>query len=371
MSLGKGGKQPKAPDYVGVAREQGDQNLQAIRTGAALNRVNQTNPYGSTTYSVDPTNPDSYTQTTTLSPEQQQLLDQSQGLQYTQGQAAGSRLDQVNGQGQFSLNGLPSQTSHVNESNFSSDINAPSVGQSDVDLSGLSKIPGLDDYSGDRQRVEDAYYGRSAKRLDQQFGQRDEDARTQLLNQGLTEGSEGWNRSMQDLSNERQDAYGDARDRAIQAGGQEQSRMFADALAGRQQGVGEKFDLGTFKNQSTQQQFGNEATRTNLKNQTQSDRFAQSLTNAGLGNEARSTGLQERLTERQVPLNEFLSLYGGTPQQVQSPNVPQSGTPEAGDFQGAASSQYGAQVGAYNSQQQRNAQNLNSLIQLASIFANR
>jgi hypothetical protein len=367
----KGGKQPKAPDYVGVAREQGNQNLQAIRTGAALNRVNQTNPYGSTTYTVDPTNPDSYTQTTTLSPEQQRLLDQSQGLQYTQGQAAGTRLDQVNNQGEFNLNGLPSQVSSVQGSNFKSDINAPSVGQTDVDLSGISKIPGLDDYSADRQRVEDSYYDRSAKRLDDQFGRLDDSTRTQLLNQGLTEGSEGWNRAMKDLSNQRTDAYGDARDRAIQAGGQEQSRMFGDALAGRQEGVGEQFNLGQFKNSATDQQFQNESARTGLVNQTQNDRFAQSLTNAGLQNQARETGLQERITQRQLPLNEFLSLYGGTPTQVQSPDVPGAGTPEAGDFQGAAGQQYGAQVGAYNSQQARNAQNLNSLIQLASIFASK
>jgi hypothetical protein len=367
----KGGKQPKAPDYVGVAREQGNQNLNAIRAGAALNRVNQTNPYGSTTYTVDPTNPDSYTQTTTLSPEQQRLLDQSQGLQYNQGQAAGSRLDQVNNQGEFNLDGLPSQVTNVKGSNFKSDINSPSVAQTSVDLSKVSKIPGLDDYSADRQRVEDSYYDRSAKRLDQQFGRREDQSRTQLLNQGLTEGSEGWNNAMKDLANERQDAYGDARDRAIQAGGQEQSRMFGDALSGRQEGVGEQFNLGNFANESTNQQFQNESARTGLNNQVESDRFSQGVTNAGLQNQGRSTAEQERITQRQLPLNEFLSLYGGTPTQVQSPNVPQSGSPSAGDYEGAASNAYGAQVGQYNAQQARNAQNVNSLIQLASIFANR
>lgn len=369
MSILGGGKQPKAPDYVDVAREQGQQNLNAVRAGAALNRVNQVNPYGSTTYTQDPYHPDQYTQTTTLSPEQQRLFDQSQQTQYDQGAAAAGRLSQVSGQGAFNYDGLPSRVSNVDSTNFQTDINAPSVGQTSVDLSGVSQIPGLDDYSADRQRVEDSIYGRAAKRLDQQFGQREDSTRTQLLNQGLTEGSEGWNRAMQQLANDRTDAYGDARDRAIQAGGSEQSRMFSDALAGRQQGVGEQFDLGRFSNDATAQQFQNEAARNTLYNQSQNDRFSQALSRANLANQSRDAGAQERLTERQVPLNEFLSLYSGQPTaQTPGSDVPGAATPQAGDYQGAVSSQYGAQADEYNASQARNAQNVQSLIQLASLF---
>lgn len=46
-----GGSPPAQPDYVGAAREQGRWNLEAARTGARLNRVNQVGPGGSVTYS--------------------------------------------------------------------------------------------------------------------------------------------------------------------------------------------------------------------------------------------------------------------------------------------------------------------------------
>jgi hypothetical protein len=97
-----GGSAPPPPDYTGAAKETAQGNLDAARTAAAANRVNQVTPYGNLTYSVNPSsqydpygNP-TWTATTTLSPEQQQLLDiqnktsigmgnlQNQGLNYVQ-----------------------------------------------------------------------------------------------------------------------------------------------------------------------------------------------------------------------------------------------------------------------------------------------
>jgi hypothetical protein len=459
---GKGGKPPAAPDYIGAAREQGRQNLEAIRAGAALNRVNQVNPFGSTTYTQDPNNPDRYTQTTTLSPNQQRILEQGEGNQIDLGRIANMRLGQVGEQGAFTLDGLPQQVTSVTPSKFNTDINAQSVRyrdldtsslpgfgkagvqrsldfsgapnradaryQQSVDLSRLSQLPGNGDFSGERQRVEDSVYGRAAGRLDEQFGKREDALRTQLINQGVREGSEAYNNAMRDLQFERQDAYGDARDRAILAGGQEQSRLFGDALRGRQQGASEQFGLGEFANnaadranqyglaargqavgetqaagqfansaaeqvnsradaqraqrlaeilsrgqfgnQAAQQEFANELSRTGLVNDVAGKQFSQNLTNAQLQNEGRATGINERLTERDAPLREFLSLYGGGySSPFQAPGVAQAGTPQAGDVQGAVGQQYGAQADLYNWQQSRNAQNVNSLLQLAALFA--
>jgi hypothetical protein len=134
---GKGGSAPPPPDYAGAAQQTAQGNLEAARAAAAANRVNQVTPYGTLTYSQSqvPTfnsqaytaalnayqqsggvdangnplpapsyndfmtqpNPDQgWTATTTLSPEQQQLLDiqnatsiqlgglQQQGLGYVE-----------------------------------------------------------------------------------------------------------------------------------------------------------------------------------------------------------------------------------------------------------------------------------------------
>jgi len=77
---GKGGGSPPAPDYTAAAQATAQGNLDAARTAAAANRVNQVTPYGTLTYNVNPEsqydpwgNP-TWTATTALSPEQQQLL---------------------------------------------------------------------------------------------------------------------------------------------------------------------------------------------------------------------------------------------------------------------------------------------------------
>lgn len=70
---------PAAPDYAGAAQQTAAGNLEAARAAAEANRVNQVTPYGNLTYTRDPNapTPDSgWTATQTLSPVQQQLLDQ-------------------------------------------------------------------------------------------------------------------------------------------------------------------------------------------------------------------------------------------------------------------------------------------------------
>jgi hypothetical protein len=100
---GGGGSAPPPPDYAGAAQATAQGNLDAARTAAAANRVNQVTPYGKLIYNVNPEsqydpwgNP-TWTATTSLSPEQQQLLDiqnktsidlgnlQNKGLSYVEG----------------------------------------------------------------------------------------------------------------------------------------------------------------------------------------------------------------------------------------------------------------------------------------------
>lgn len=390
-----GGRPPASPDYIGAANAQGQQNLNAIRTGAALNRVNQVTPYGSVTYSrgggggsqqpqtitnggvpvygipgaggganpapTGPTGPkggprvqsgpfppellelmrgaqqhpapsggdqydtsqDQWTQTTQLSPEQQRIFNQGQTNQIDLGRIAGLRLGQVGNAGDFNLNGLPSQVNGVEQGPLNGDVGLPGAEQ--------------------RTRAEDAIYNSAKRQLEPQFDQRENATRSRLINSGVREGSEAWNTELGNLGRERESAYGDARDRSIVGGGAEASRMLQDDLS-----------------------------RTGFANQTEGQRFAQALQNAGLQNQGRSAGVNERLTERQVPLNEFMSLFGGgggggSP--LNPPGVPSAGTPAPGDLQGAMGQQYGASVDQYNARQQQNAQNTNSLLALASIFA--
>src|SRR5690606_724182 len=76
---------------------------------------------------------------------------------------------------------------------------------------------GADDFSADRQRVEEALWERTAGDRASQ----EEALRTRLVNSGLREGSAAWNAEMERL--QRQNT--DARLATILAGGEEQQRM--------------------------------------------------------------------------------------------------------------------------------------------------
>lgn len=72
---------PPAPDYEAAAVAQGAQNRETALVNNAANRVNQTTPWGTQSWTMrpgaDPNNPQvgDYTQTVSLSPDQQQLLE--------------------------------------------------------------------------------------------------------------------------------------------------------------------------------------------------------------------------------------------------------------------------------------------------------
>src|SRR5688572_22846101 len=90
--MGKGSP-PPAPDPVKTAQAQTQSNVQTATANAALNRVDQYTPYGSSTYNVTGTNPDGtpiYRQDVQFSPEQQALYDKTtQGQGYLANTALG------------------------------------------------------------------------------------------------------------------------------------------------------------------------------------------------------------------------------------------------------------------------------------------
>lgn len=350
-------KPPKQPDVVAAAREQGQQNINAARTTAALNRINQVGPDGSVTYSRDPNNPDQYTQTTTLSPEQQRIYNAQTGATGSRAEAAGRNFDlygQNLGQG-LDTSGLPARQFSASPTDQRTDVNARSVATGRINARGLPELPGEQDFSGERQRVEDALYGRSARRLDDQFGRREEDTRARLLASGLVEGTEAYERQMRDLNESRTDAYGDLRDRAVLAGGQEQSRLFGDQLRARQQGFGERSTEAQFANQAANQNFQNELARSGFFNDAQSQEFMQRLAEAQLNNQGRDAGISEQLTDQQKTLQGLDFLYGGSGSGGSGPQAMapgSSGQVAPTDIYGAVQDQYANQFGVYNQRAQ-------------------
>lgn len=417
-------KAPKQPDVIGAAREQGQQNILAAQTQAQLNRVNQSGPAGTVRYSQDPNNPNIYTQTTELSPEQQRLYDanvQGQQQRVNQGNQAFQMYGGNIGRG-IDTGGLPQRQYTANPTDQTSTVNANSLRYGDINTNGLrgfesggpaaryqrgvdfssaTQLPGNNDFSAERQRVEDALYGRAASRLDDQFARREEDQRAQLLNRGLREGTEAYANAERDLNQSRTDAYGDLRDRAVLAGGQEQSRLFQQALAARQQGVGEQLQQGQFANdaaqlqnmyglnrrqqaatergqqfseaqnvaqfgnQAAQQNFSNELARGQFQNEAQQQEFQQRLANAMLANQQRDAGINEQVTNQNQQLQGLGYLYGGGGADVPQSLAPGgSGTVAPTDIYGATQDAYQNQLGVYGQRSQQAAQQQALLAQL-------
>jgi len=152
---------PPAPDYTGAANATAAGNLDAARAAANANRVNQNTPYGSLTYSHDPssTNPDQgWTATQTLAPAQQTLLNQqnasSIGLGNLAGQGLGYVADALNHP--VTAGSLPANM-----------VNAGQTGQ-------------------------DALMARFQPMIDQQHNALD----AQLANQGIGQGSQAYTNAM-------------------------------------------------------------------------------------------------------------------------------------------------------------------------------
>lgn len=350
---------PDPPDYAAAAREQGTANVNSAIASNFLNQVSQFGPNGSLTYSYNPGNgytlPDgtvvpAVTATTTLSPEQQRLLDQNNQIS---GNLNDLAIDGIGYVARAAANpvgpeGLPSMTAGL-ATNPLSGTAAPtglSV-QGNYDLSGVGAMPNAADFAGQRDQITKAYMDRLQPYIDRDRAALD----TKLANQGITQGSEayGWDRAIQGRNEN------DQRIAALLAGDQQQQNLFNNAMGIRQQGVGEAISQGNFNNQSQNQQFAqNQQALSNINNAAQGN-FAQGLAAGQFGNQARSQALQEADYFQNAPLNILNALRTGN--QVQMPqfgNVAGGAQIAAPPIYNAASDQYAAQMQNYNAQLQAN-----------------
>jgi len=309
---------PAAPDPAATAAAQTATNKETAYWNAALNNVNQITPYGSLTYEqtgggkkynmdaynqamqtyanrpqqVAATNPytvgsydynrwtggttpdnsvapkledffvseapPQFTSTVNLSPEQQAILDRTQANEKSLVDLGGQQLGRI-----------------------SDSVNTP------FSYAGIASY-GEGDQNTAALKAEEALMAR----MNPQF-QRDEEAlRTRLINQGIGQGSQAYQREMETFNQ----AKNDARTQSVLAG----------------------------------QQYGNQELASAMQR--------------------RNQGIQEYTTQRNAPLNEYIGLTSGV--QVQNPQFSSQGYQGAApvDYAGLVNNQYQAQLGQYNSQ---------------------
>ena len=238
-----------------------------------------------------------YSATQTLSPGSQQL--------FNTGQQTSQNLANLAQQQSGRLSGLLNK-----ELDFSGLPSAGTVSSTPQ----LQTSLGTNDFSGDRQRVEDALF----TRLNPQTDRDRQNLETSLVNRGIRPGSSAYQQEMGTFNQ----GLNDQRTSILLNAGQEQNRMQQLAL-----------NAGNFGNSALQQQYANSGNQFNQQNAT------------------RSNALNELMTQRAQPLNEILALAGqGQVSQPTFTNTPQTGVAGT-DVAGITANGYNQQMAQYNSGQ--------------------
>lgn len=248
-----------------------------------------------------------WTQTTTLSPEQQALYDTNVGTQQNLSKQVQAALANP-----IDLSGTPALQTSIGTGRSSGLASA-----SDLYSKGLADRSLGDVFS---TNLADAAYRQQTRYLDPQVEQQRRQLEASLADQGFVPGTPGYEQAMRNFMDTNNRAYGAARDSAISQGYQQGNTQLglqnaiAQMLAG-QQG----------------QAFGQEATGANFANQ------------------AREQYIQNLLLPRQQSINELAAVKGG--QQIGMPQATGSSpTPNLGatDIMQALNQQYQGQLGGYN-----------------------
>lgn len=273
---------PAAPDPTATANAQTASNVQTAEANAALNRVNETTPYGSINYSQTGTDPTSgvptYTQNTTLSPAGQQIFD-------SEGNLVNSALTAAGGLAQG--------------------INTTPINTTDTPYtSTLNQGPQLLD-----QNTVDATYNQAKSFLDPQWNQTGQQLQDQLSRQGIPVGSEAYNNAQEQYNNSKTQAYDAAQNSAIENGVNNSATLFNEALQGQNQNVNQQVQAQNQPvNLLSALISGSQAT-----NQTNAPSAVPTSTNvagtdiAGINNSA----YQNQLAQYQAQLAQQNSLWGG------------------------------------------------------------
>jgi len=395
---------PQPPDPIRTAAGATATNVGTAVANQMMNQVNQVTNQGTLTYNQtgtfdwnDPTTGQTYhiplsTATQSLSPDQQNLSNLGMQTQTNLGGLAAQQSGSLQNllAAPMNLSGAPAQA----PMNWLTDVSDPKYGFADVggqqrslgdygqqqgtfgDAGDITRSYGpTDNFSADRQRVEESLYGR----IDPKLQQDRQALETRLQDQGIRYGSTAYNQAMDDWNRQSTDA----RLAVTAAGGQEQQRMMEMAAqragfqnAAQQQAYTQALGRGTFANQAQAQQFQEMLNAGTFANQAQSQDFQQAALrgqfyNAAAAqnlarnqaisaaqNQTRATSLAEQYAQRNQPINEISALMSGS--QVKDPSFIPTGNQQIAttDYAGLVNNRFNQDMQNYQTQ----SNNANQLI---------
>lgn len=304
----KGGKAPPAPDPTQVGGAQTTSNLNTAIANSFLNNTNQIGPNGSLTYQQTgtqhiqvPTGTDrfgnptysnvdlpTWTQTETLSPEQQRLQDQQNSLRSSSNSLAQDQISRLSGilGRPVDASGLPQIQSTINGGGPIQRSIGPTAGNIQYD------VRGSQDFDAAGREAQDAIMQRLQPQMDRARAARE----TGLANQGIELGSEA-HRTAENLLGQNEN---DARTQAVLAGYQRQNDLF-----------GQNLQSGQFHNAAQGQDYSQLSNNAQFANAAQNQDFNQAASRATFNNQAAGQSLQQTLALRNQPINEITALMNG------------------------------------------------------------
>lgn len=352
MSKKAGPTPPPAPDPTVVSNAQSASNIATAQAQQKLNMVNTYGPDGSVTYQSDPNAPGGYSQTTALSPGQQQLYNGGLNAQNAATNIANQQIGRVG-----EALGKPLDTSSLPglAGGLQLGANAREGLQNSFDQGQSVQGDVGGDLDAARYQNMASVYGQAASRLDPQWQQSEAQNRTRLANQGLSENSTAYQQAMDNFGRSKNDAYNQAIFSSVGAGEDAANSLFARQAA-----------QGQFHNDAANQQYSQNQGAAAFNNTAQGQAFQQQLQASQFRNQARQQGLQEQAYLQNEPLNQFNSLMSssqvGTPQGIQYSPTNVNGTDVLGAY--ALNSQ--AQNANYAAQAANRSSTLGGLFQLGS-----
>ena len=126
--------------------------------------------------------------------------------------------------------------------------------KSSVDWSTVSRIPTADDFSADATRMEDTTFKRAMGLLDPQFEKANRSLESSLATKGIPMGGEAYSGAYTDLRRSQDEARNKAAMDAVAAGRTEQGRLYGQAVASHQAGLGDQTTEAGLTNATRAQQ---------------------------------------------------------------------------------------------------------------------
>ena len=341
--MGKSQDAPTPPDYMSLAIKQGEINKDAALYNAGLAHVNQSNPYGSIQFNTgkDAAGNPTTNMETTLNPTQQALMD---------------KLNKVrSGVATNTNTGVGVVDKYIQQNAGWGDM---FKGAPKVSTPGLPTAQGVDPNQGPalnqgedaRKAMVDAVYKQYTSQLDPRFQAEERNQKNEMIQQGLTEGSEAYRTQLGDFRRSRDQAYQGAGNQAVIQGDASQNQAYNQSLGARAQAFGQ--GLSSNSQLYNQQLLG------------QNQAHSQSVN-------SRDQAIREIMQQRGMVQSDYQNYLGNISPVIPGySSVAGGGGAAAADVAGAGNNAYNAAIQAANVNNANSSSTTSGLLGLGGIAAN-